>query len=193
MSIATEITRIQTDRDTIREKLVELGIAASVDNLDTLAAVIAGIANRGAVSLSVKEGETVTIPAGYHNGSGTVSGASGGGNYNLQSKTATPTKEQQNVTPDAGYYGLSKVTVGAIPAPYHDVSGVTADPSWVHPAFHFVDSSGALKQGEMEVFEEVTLLLNPLTDTEYILAEGYYSDGARVAITDDLENALWEI
>ena len=36
-NIATEITRIQNDRNTIRTKLVELGMAESTANLDALA------------------------------------------------------------------------------------------------------------------------------------------------------------
>jgi hypothetical protein len=93
MSIATELSRIQSDRNTIRAKLVSLGMATNTDNLDKLAAAIEGIINQGAVSVTVQEGDTYTIPAGYHNGSGTVSGVSGGGNYTLQSKNATPTKK----------------------------------------------------------------------------------------------------
>ena len=38
MSISVEISRIQTDRNTIRAKLVELGMASNTDNLDDLAA-----------------------------------------------------------------------------------------------------------------------------------------------------------
>ena len=118
MSIATQISRIESNRNTIRDKLVELGMATTTDKLDTLAAAIENIINRGAVSVTVQEGDTYTIPAGYHNGLGTVSGVAGGGDYNLQSKTATPTKKQQSITPDSGYYGLSDVTVDAIPDSY---------------------------------------------------------------------------
>lgn len=69
-------------------------MAGNTDNLDKLADAIDGIKDNGAVSASVAEGATYTIPKGYHNGSGTVSGVAGGGNYSLQSKTVTPTKSQ---------------------------------------------------------------------------------------------------
>ena len=62
MSVATEISRIQTARNTIRAKAVELGIGTSVDTLDKLATEIEGIENRGAVSAQVQEGDTYTIP-----------------------------------------------------------------------------------------------------------------------------------
>ena len=106
-NIATEIDRLSTARNTIRDKMIEFGLGLSTDKLDTLATEVDGIAYRGAVSATVQEGDTYTIPRGYHNGSGTVSGVAGGGNYNLQSKAATPTKQQQSITPDSGYYGLS--------------------------------------------------------------------------------------
>ena len=70
MSTSTEITRIQTARNTIRDKLIDLGLALSADTLDKLATAIAGIVNNGAVSAEVKEGDSYTIPAGYHNGDG---------------------------------------------------------------------------------------------------------------------------
>ena len=54
MSVATEISRIQTARNTIRAKAVELGIGTSVDTLDKLATEIEGIENRGAVSAQVQ-------------------------------------------------------------------------------------------------------------------------------------------
>lgn len=147
MSIATEISRLQTDRNTIRAKLVELGMATNTANLDALSAAIEGLVNRGAVSATVQEGDTYTIPAGYHNGSGTVSGVAGGGNYTLQSKTVTPTKKQQNITPDSGYYGLSDVTVAPIPDAYQDVSSVTAGAGDVLTGKVFVTADGKVVTG----------------------------------------------
>ena len=149
MSIATEIARIQTHRNTIRAKLTELGMAQSADGLDKLAAAIEGIENRGAVSATVQEGETYAIPKGYHNGSGTVSGVSGGGNYSLQSKTVNPTKLQQNITPDSGYYGMSDVTVAAIPEAYQDVTSVTAESGDVLSGKIIVDAEGKVTAGTM--------------------------------------------
>ena len=53
MCIAAEISRIQTDRNTIRAKLVALGMAQATDGLDKLAAAVEGIENRGAVSATL--------------------------------------------------------------------------------------------------------------------------------------------
>ncbi len=148
-TIATEITRIQKDRNDIRTKLVELGMAQSTDNLDTLAAAIGEIENNGSVSANVKEGETFTIPKGYHDGSGTVSGVKGGGNYTTQSKTVTPTKKQQAITPDQGYYALSDVTVDPIPEAYQVVTDVTAGAADVLTGKKIVDKTGAVIAGTM--------------------------------------------
>lgn len=182
MSIAIELSRIQTDRNTIRTKLVELGMATGTANLDALATAIDGIINQGAVSVSVKEGETYTIPKGYHNGSGTVSGVSGGGNYNLQSKTATPTKKQQNVTPDAGYYGLSDVTVAPIPDAYQDVSSTTAAAGDVLTGKVYVLADGTVTTGTMPNNGSVSKTLDATTIT-YTIPKGYHSGTGTVTIT----------
>lgn len=181
MSIATEISRIQANKNTIRAKLVELGMATSTDNLDVLAEAIDDLVNRGAVSVTVKEGESYTIPAGYHNGSGTVSGVGGGGSYNLQSKTATPTKKQQSVTPDSGYYGLSDVTIAPIPDAYQDVSSVTAAAGDVLTGKVFVTSGGVVTAGTMVNNGAVNQTLTG-TAVSYTIPKGYHSGSGKVQI-----------
>ena len=64
MSTQTEILRLQTARNTIRDKAVELGLGTSTDKIDALATAIDGIVNQGAVDANVKEGESYTIPKG---------------------------------------------------------------------------------------------------------------------------------
>lgn len=182
MSIATELSRIQSDRNTIRAKLVELGMANNTDKLDALALAIEGIVNRGAVSVTVQEGDTYTIPAGYHNGSGTVSGIAGGGNYNLQSKSATPTKKQQSITPDSGYYGLSDVTVAAIPDAYQDVTAVTATAGDVLTGKIYVAADGTVVTGTMANNGTASKTLD-VTTVSYTIPKGYHSGTGTVKIT----------
>ena len=190
MSISTEISRIQTARNTIRTKLVEMGMATGTDNLDKLALAVDGIEDRGAVTGTVKEGETFTIPKGYHNGSGTVQGVAGGGSYNLQTKTVTPTKKQQNVAPDSGYYGLSSVTVNAIPDAYQDVSAVTAAAADVLANKIFVDKTGAQVAGTMPNNGAVTASIDGLTTASYTIPKGYHNGSGKVSLTDDIETQL---
>lgn len=190
MSIATEISRIQTARNKLRTKAVGLGIGTSTDSIDTLATAFDGITNRGAVSAQVQEGDTYTIPEGYHNGSGTVSGVSGGGNYTLQSKgPITPTKAQQSIAPDTGYYGLSAVTVGAIPAAYQDVSSVTATAPDVLANKIIVDDEGNVVAGTMPNNGALAGTIDGITATTYAVPAGYTSGGT-VSLTSDIETAL---
>lgn len=67
MSIATEITRIQSDRDLLRTKAIELKLSTKADvdtvskaitttsNLDDLASAFDSITNQGSVSTSVRK------------------------------------------------------------------------------------------------------------------------------------------
>lgn len=182
MSIATELSKIELNRNTIRAKLVELGMANNTDKLDALATAIENLVNRGAVSVTVKEGDTYTIPKGYHNGSGTVSGVSGGGSYNLQSKTVTPTKAQQNITPDGGYFGLSDVTVNAIPDAYQDVSDVTAVGADVLTGKIIVLADGTVTPGTMPNNGNVEKTLDATT-ISYTIPKGYHGGTGKVTIT----------
>ena len=182
MSTATEITRLTSARNTIRNKMVNLGLGTSTDLLDDLATEIDGISNQGAVSATVQEGDTYTIPAGYHNGSGTVSGVSGGGNYTLQSKgPITPTKSAQSITADNGYYGLSGVSIAAIPEAYQDVQSVTATASDVLANKVIVESDGTITAGTMPNNGKVTQTLTTAI-TSYTIPEGYHSGSGTVSI-----------
>lgn len=190
MSTQTEITRIQTARNTIRTKLVDLGLATSTSKLDALATAVEGIENRGAVSAIVQEGDTYTIPKGYHNGSGTVSGVAGGGNYSLQSKTITPTKSQQNITPDNGYYGLSDVTVGAIPENFQDISGVTATAADVLANKVIITSDGETVAGTMPNNGAVSKTLDATTSNQsYTIPAGYHNGKGVVNISLEEKSA----
>lgn len=190
MSTSSEITRLVNARNTIRDKLIELGLTTSTAKIDALATAVDGITNRGSVTATVQEGDTYTIPAGYHNGSGTVSGVAGGGNYNLQSKPVTPTKSQQSVTPDSGYYGLSDVTVAAIPEAYQNVSGVTAAAGDVLSGKVIVDATGASITGTMANNGAVSKTLDASTDNQsYTVPAGYHSGSGKVQIVLEQKTA----
>lgn len=96
--------------------------------------------NRGAISETIDDADdVVTVPQGYHDGSGTVTidatevaklknhaniksgvtilgetGTYTGEAVSAQSKTATPYTTAQTILPDAGYDYLSQVEVSAI-------------------------------------------------------------------------------
>lgn len=191
MSISTQITRLQNLKNSLRTKLVSMIGIPSTANLEDCVSAVESIVDNGAVSVSVKEGESYTIPAGYHNGSGTVAGASGGGNYTLQTKTGVvPTKSRQQITSDAGYYGLSSVSIEAIPNNYQDVSDTDAVASDVMSGKKFVLSDGTLTAGTMVNNGTISQTIDGTNVTSYVIPAGYHSGNGTVALDNTIETAL---
>lgn len=177
------ITALTGSRNTIRTKLVDFGLVTGTAKLGDCATAVDGIANNGAVDISVQEGESYTIPKGYHNGAGVVKGVAGGGNYTLQPKTVTPTKSQQSITPDQGYYGLSGVTVKAIPENFQDVSATTATAADVLATKVFIAANGTTTTGTMSNNGAVSKTLDATTGNQsYSIPAGYHNGNGKVTV-----------
>ena len=216
MSVSEQITRLQGLRDRLRTKLTSLGLTEAAADLEDCTTAVEGIADNGAVSKKLDTTTTsYAVPAGFHNGSGTVSieleekTVTANGDVTptagkvlskvtvnvenaptLQEKSVTPTKSEQSVTPDEGYDGLSQVTVGAIPANFADVTNVTVSPADVLANKVFVDSTGAEKAGTMVNNGAVAATIDGLTVTSYTVPAGYHNGSGTVSLTDDIETAL---
>lgn len=193
MSIATEISRIQGDKAKIRSKLVDFGLASSTANLDELTTAIEGIEKHSGIKAEVQEGNTYTIPQGYHDGSGSVSGVAGEGKYQLQDKTVTPNTLQQVVKPDPGNYGLSTVTVEAIPENYKDVSMVTAEPEHVLSEKVFVTKDGEITTGTMLDNGAISEQIDGMSDNTTVTIQAGYTSGGTVSLSNTIETALTAI
>lgn len=187
-NIASLIGGIMESKNRIKTKLLDLGLAAANDSLYDLSYEITDIANNGAISATVQEGTSYTIPAGYHNGAGVVTGISGGGNYQLQAKgPITPTKSQQQITSDEGYYGLSGVTIDPIPDAYQDVSSVTAQASQVLATKIFVNSAGNVVTGTMTNNGAVNQTISVATPS-YTIPSGYHNGSGKVSIVTETKS-----
>lgn len=215
MSIQSEIVRLQGLRGALRTKLVALGLAQPTATLADCVSAVEGMENRGGVSGTISAAEErCGIPAGYHNGQGTVSiapvereklrpeniklgvmllgvaGSYTGEESILQEKTVMPTKSRQLVTADQGYDALSRVTVEAIPSNYADVSGVTARAGEVLANRIFVAADGSETAGAMPNNGAVSASIDGLNTVSYTIPAGYHAGTGKVQLTGDIETAL---
>lgn len=214
MSIQTEITRLQNLRNTLRTKLVALGLVTSTASLEDCVTAVDNIVNNGAVSKTLDTvTKSYTVPKGLHNGSGTVQivaeekTATANGTITptsgkvlskvvvnvtptLQTKSVTPTKSKQTISSDEGYDGLSSVDVNAIPSNYGDVSGVTAVAGDVLANKIFVNATGAELTGTMVDNGSVAATIDGLNTTSYTIPAGKHSGNGEVTLTNAIETAL---
>ena len=183
MSVASEIERLRTARNDIRTKLVEMGLAASTNDLDELAAAIVAIANNGKVELKL-DTETTSrpIPAGYHNGGGRMY-------ITVDEKDpVTPTNSTQTVSAGEGTV-LGEVVVLPIPDAYQDVSDVTATTDDVLANRVFVDSTGAVLTGGMTNNGKAELLVDTKTPSVTI-PKGYHDGTGRAYVEVEDEKSV---
>ena len=140
--------------------------------------------NNGAVSKTLDattSNQTYTVPAGYHNGSGTV-------NIVLEEKSATPTTSSQNITPTAGKV-LKKVTVAAIPSQYKDTTNADAVAGDVLAGKVFVNGTGEVT-GTMPDNGTVTKVLDATTGNQsQTIAAGKHSGSGSVSIVLEEKSA----
>jgi hypothetical protein len=186
MSIASKLESIIASRNTIRSKLVELGLASATDKLATLATKLSNIVKHTPTEhvLDVSEQGNVefVIEEGYHDGTGTVI-------IDPQSKTASAWYEPVIVTPDAGRV-LDKVTVEAIPISYQDISmNVNVAPENLLEGVTVVGEQGALIDGAIPRNGAMNKTINGLTTTSVTIPAGY-TTGGTVSLTSDIEAQL---
>lgn len=137
-----EITGTSTkDSDTSQDTATAGEILATKTAHARGAELTGTMPNNGAVALVITtKDQVVTVPLGFHDGSGTVQidateagklvagnirqgvtilgitgSHSGQEELHIQSKNATPTFAAQSITPDSGYDYLSQVDIAAIP------------------------------------------------------------------------------
>lgn len=133
--------------------------------------------NNGAISKTLDTSTpSYTIPAGYHNGNGSVS-------ITTETKTATPTKSTQTISPTSGKV-LASVTVAPIPDEYGDASGATVSASDILSGKTAISYDSTAKEavvvtGTMTNHGAVSPAALSAGDS-YTIPSGYHNGGGQV-------------
>ena len=172
--------------------------------VDNNGAVTAGtMINRGAVTASIVAGGSYTIPAGYHNGSGTVSATLPANYANVAGVTASASEvltgysfvdnsgavtagtmiNRGTITTSVvagtryyipgGYHTGQGYVLATLPANYSNVAGVTASAAQVLSGYNIVTNTGATVQGTITNYGSVSTTIAPGGSATY--GAGYYT------------------
>ena len=170
MSVSKVIYNGQTLIDLTSDTVTPVGMLQGVTAHGANGESITGtMTNRGAVSATINGGQSYTIPAGYHNGSGSVTA----NQPVLQTLEATPSETKQTFTPSTGVNGYSSVNVNPIPSNYKNIKSVNAAPAEVLSGKSFINNGGSSVTGTMVNRGAVTQTLNG--GESYTIPQGYHT------------------
>ena len=195
-NIYEKLVDIANQKAKISNWLFGIGKANASSKLEDCAEAISHIEvylNRNDYYIS--EGESYTIPAGYHDGTQVIINTDevAGDKYKLYSYAPiTPTEVEQNFSIPAGYWGLSAFKVNPIPYYYKNVSNVTAVADDVLYGKLIMTKDGSVA-GTMYNNGKVNATIDGLSNTIYKIPKGYHNGEGTVKLTDDIERKLAEI
>lgn len=162
-------------KDTTNADAVASNVLSGKKFVNSTGTVTGTMADNSAVNQTLSTTSTqYTVPQGYHNGSGTVK-------IVTEDRTLTPAAAAQTIYATAGKV-INKVTVNAIPAPYYDVSGVTAVASHVVTGEKYVDSSGTTITGTMAVDSGSGAIILHTAKYNYTIESGYHVNKQVVSV-----------
>lgn len=189
MSIAEQITRINSEKKRIATKTTEFGLTDNdTVSLKTLADAIEGIQYHDCVDVTItQDGDPFEIVPGYHKGGfiyAVDNPEADKPKYLLESgRVVTPLKNtDQTIVKGEGYYGLGAVVVKKIPDAYQDVTQVDAKDYEVLATKKIVAKDGTVVVGTMPNNGEWGIVLD-LSKTQEQIPQGYHDGEGIVAIS----------
>lgn len=110
-----------------------------------------------------------------------ISGYAQSGDYQLQSKTVSPSTSVQNVTPDNGYYGLSQVKVNAMATATQATPSISVSSAGLITA-SATQTAGYVTAGTKSATKQLTTqaakTVTPTTSNQTAVSSGVYTTGA---------------